>query len=484
MRPTECPAWPARRTLAMSNVRLLCLFGAFHFSIALISAADATALAVRDRYLLLDSRVIERTENAELRLGTVTKHPQNPLFKEDQPWEVRFDNLYANLAFDESAQLYRCWYSPFIVDPSVNETPPAQRATSHYKPHDREMGLCYATSRDGLMWEKPALGLIEFNGSKANNLVARRPHGSGIFRDAQDPDPARRFKLFSRTSESVRKMSVAFSPDGLKWSEPILCPEINVPGDTHNNAFWSPELGKYVGITRLKTDQRLVGRTESPDFIHWTKAVEVLRGDRENQTYAMPVFRHAGVYLGLLAMFNTKTDRTHCELAWSPDTVTWHRILPGKALIPAANQPGAYDWGCVYPAAVPVVLKDGIRLYYGASNGPHTDWRDGFLALATLRPDGFAGYTPTVETRPAIVITQALKANGKALRITADVTPGGWVKASLIDAAGKVLVDGPRLTATTTDGAAADATAVLNQSVRVQLEIQKATVFSFAFAPN
>ena len=28
-----------------------------------------------------------------------------------------------------------------------------------------------------------------------------------------------------------------------------------------------------------------------------------------------------------------------------------------------------------------------IRLYYGASNGTHNGWRDGFLALATLRPD-------------------------------------------------------------------------------------------------
>lgn len=146
----------------------------------------------------------------------------------------------------------------------------------------------------------------------------------------------------------------------------------------------------------------------SADFIHWTKAVEVLRGDRTNQTYAMPVFRHAGVYLGLLAIFNTQTDRTHCELAWSADTVAWHRIQPGTPLIPTATRRDAYDWGCVYPAAVPVVRENEIRLYYGASNGPHTNWRDGFLALATLRPDGFAGWTPQNETKPAVVLTRPL----------------------------------------------------------------------------
>src|SRR5204863_593439 len=140
-------------------------------------------------------------------------------------------------------------------------------------------------------------------------------------------------------SDKVKTMATAFSSDGLHWSSQILCPEIQVPGDTHNHAFWSPELCKYVSITRLKTDQRLVARTESADFIHWSKAVEVLRGDKLHQTYAMPVFRYAGVYLGLAMMFDTKTDRVSCELAWSPDTIAWERIDPGQPLIPNSERP-------------------------------------------------------------------------------------------------------------------------------------------------
>ncbi len=450
---------------------------------ATLSAAEILPLPARENYLLLDSRIVERSENAELRVGTVTKHPRNPLFKEDQPCEVRFDNLYANVWFDPEAKLYRCWYSPFIVDPAVKETPLSQRASVRYRPHGREMGICYATSRDGLSWEKPRLGLVEFEASKANNLVVRGPHGAGVFRDSRDPDPARRFKLFARASDSVRQMAVAFSPDGLRWSPRTLCPEINVPGDTHNNAFWSPELNKYVGITRMKTNQRLVARTESPDFIHWTKAVEVLRGDVVNQTYAMPVFRHAGVYLGLLVIFNTQTDRTHCELAWSPDTVAWHRIQPGIPLIANGDQREAYDWGCVYPAAGPVFSEHEIRLYYGASNGPHTNWRDGFLALATLRPDGFAGYSPVDGAKPAVLVTSPLKPSGATLRLTADVAAGGWVKATLLDATGKVLISGERLTATTTGGLAVKLTQPPGQTVRVRLEAQRATLYSFRFAP-
>ena len=76
------------------------------------------ALPGRDRYLLLDSRIVANTENAKLVLGNVQKHKGNPLFEEDKPWEKRFDNLYANVIYDEEEQIFKCWYSPFIIDNS------------------------------------------------------------------------------------------------------------------------------------------------------------------------------------------------------------------------------------------------------------------------------------------------------------------------------------------------------------------------------
>ena len=54
------------------------------------------------------------------------------------------------------------------------------------------MGICYATSRDGISWDKPELGLVDYEGSTANNIVWRGggntkeqwggPHGTGILR--------------------------------------------------------------------------------------------------------------------------------------------------------------------------------------------------------------------------------------------------------------------------------------------------------------
>ena len=74
------------------------------------------------KFLLLDNRIIERTENVKLEVGKVKKHPSNPLFKEEKDWEMRFDNLYANVIYDKEEKIYKCWYSPFIIDsPSKNK---------------------------------------------------------------------------------------------------------------------------------------------------------------------------------------------------------------------------------------------------------------------------------------------------------------------------------------------------------------------------
>lgn len=464
-----------RRTPSVASFLLPTLF------LALLALPVLGAPPAGETRLLLDDRLIERVENARLTVGTVRKHPANPLFREDRPWEVRYDNLYPNVIYDPVQRLYRCWYSPFIIDESVSTTPREQYATVNYAPKmKREMGVCYATSRDGLVWEKPELGLVEFNGSKANNLVMRGPHGSGVFQDAHDADPARRFKML------FQGMNVAFSPDGVHWGEPLPCPEIVARGDTHNQALWVEEQHQYVGITRLSDGQRLVGRTTSPDFVHWTKAVEVMRGDKENQTYAMSVFRAGQVFLGLAMIYRKEPDRVHCELAWSPDTITWHRIEQGTPFIPLSEKPGDYDWGCVYAAVAPIVMKNGdVRIYHSASNGKHTNWRDGFFCLSMLRPDGWAGYKPAEPEKPGIVLTKAISATaGDLLRLTADAE-GGSVVVTILDEAGREIGRSKPITANVTRAAVEweggnPFAALAGKAVRVRFELSRAAVYAFS----
>ena len=466
-------------------------------SLAAFAAKPSLAFAPpafeRDRYLLIDARIVEQTENVKLSLGKVQKHGRNPLFAEDKPWEKRFDNLYGNVIYDEQAHIYKCWYSPFIVDLSALGMGLEDRLTQKYKvPRNREMGICYATSQDGLVWDKPALGLVEFDGSSANNIVWRGakstgqdwydPHGAGIFKDINDPDPKRRYKAFFKG----KLLSVGFSADGIHWSPAVPCPEANVRGDTHNNAFWAPTLGHYVGITREWGEQfgRQVARTTSTDFVDWTNAEIVLEGLEKNlQTYAMPVFYHAGIYLGLLAIHDQEADRVWTELTWSPDTETWYRVSPGTPLVPNGEETGAYDWGCVYACATPVFLENEIRLYYGGSDGYHFGWRNGYFCLATLRPDGFAGYE-TNKDQPGIITTKPIIAQGSNLRINADIESSGSVMVTILNNDQSSLAESALVEETGSDvevrwrgGAHLEKGA----EIRLRFELRDAKLYSFSF---
>jgi len=430
-------------------------------------------------HLLLDDRNVARVQNAVLRVGSPAKHPKNPLFGEEHPWEVMFNNLYPNVIFDSDAGLYKAWYSMFVVDSAYAETTPAERQPGTYmqRVRVRRDGLGYAVSRDGIKWEKPMLRKVTWKGAPSN-LVARDVHGAGVLLDQVERDPARRYKMFCRGGS----MSVRFSPDGLHWGAYIPCPEINAAGDTHNNTVWSSELQRYVGFTRLwQGPTRVVGRTESRDYIHWTRATEVLRGKRLFDVYSMPVIQYGNIYIGLPAIFDEQSDRVHTELAWSPDTIHWHRIAPGRPLIANAQEKGAYDWGTVY-ASRPIVTQDGVRIYYGGCNSGHFDWRDGFLCLATLRPDGFAGFEPSDSEHAARVETPPLPFSSR-LCITADAQ-GGSITVSAVDSDGGILATSEPVSTDLTDEPVCWTVPVnleeLNgRPLSLRFEIRNARLYSF-----
>ena len=91
------------------NHHFSCIFFFAILSLLSISSFARSTELPRDRFLLLDSRLIEKTDNAKLTVGTATKHKANPLFGEDKPWEKRFDNLYGNVIYDADAKIYKCW---------------------------------------------------------------------------------------------------------------------------------------------------------------------------------------------------------------------------------------------------------------------------------------------------------------------------------------------------------------------------------------
>ncbi|MEX2215180.1 MAG: hypothetical protein WD768_13685 [Phycisphaeraceae bacterium] len=450
---------------------------------------QAEKAITQDRFLLLDSRIIATTENAKLEVGTVTKHKANPLFTEDKPWEMRFDNLYGNVIYDQNDKIYKCWYSPFTQDRSAKGMSLQQRQQKYNSGPGRTMSICYATSKDGIAWEKPELDLVDYKGSKANNIIWTGPHGAGIFKDAHETDSQRRYKLV------MQGVKTSTSSDGLHWATAEKQDAIGGRGDTHNNAFWAPTLDRYVLISRSMMDipesdgkkggrARVVSRSESPDFKTWTKAEDIIKPDvYELQPYAMSVFYHAGVYIGILAIHHQPpVDRVWPELAWSIDTKTWHRVSEGTPLIPLAEKPLDYDYGCIYACITPIIGDGEIRIYYGASDYLHFGWRTGSLALATLRPDGFAGYVQESPDKPTVITTTAIAYANQTIRLSADIAEGGSIAVSILDPNGKALSNAEVVRATVTDGHLKLNKPITLKTIRLRFELKNAKLYSFSLA--
>ncbi len=102
------------------------------------------------------------------------------MIKPDRPWEGYLALEPGAVIWDEEEQIFKMWYNTL---------------GTHKRPYIEDY-LCYATSKDGVSWEKPDLGLVEFRGSKKNNIFLKWSLWSHcVIKDAGDPDPQRRYKL-------------------------------------------------------------------------------------------------------------------------------------------------------------------------------------------------------------------------------------------------------------------------------------------------
>ena len=413
---------------------LFCLLVSSLFILIQGSKANAQELLREEprKHLVIDPRLIHTAQNAKRVLGMPEKATENPLFQADRPWENSLNNLYPNVLWDEQEKLFKLWYKCVLADKEA-----IAKMDKPSTVHDVGWYLLYSTSRDGIRWEKPDLGLHTFEGTGETNIVARDCPNVGVFKDLHDPDANRRYKMVSDVG--LGKPQVRFSADGIHWGDVQIINGFGPKnGDTHNNAFWDEKLGRYLWFTKLYLGERTMARFESTDFLNWKNTGMVLRSNisegRTSQTYCMTPFRFGSGWLAYVMMYHPGKDRSvDCELAWSPDSVRWERVIPGQALIPRGAK-GSYDSECIYAMAGPPIVKDGkIMIYYGGDDFPHTGWKRHCLpCLARLPMDRFVGYEPEDKTRPATFFTTKLRVTDEPLRITADAK-GGSIRIAVID---------------------------------------------------
>lgn len=154
-----------------------------------------------------------------------------------------------------------------------------------YRP-EGEDNIALATSTDGVTWEKPSLGLVEYDGSTDNNIVigGLPPHPGGtVLFDPRDPDPARRYKYLTAYNVddkpdtlTAEGLVVYTSPDGIHFQkhDVQLAPFIH---DSQAVLLWDPYIGKYTAYLRGSDEPlfphggRKVVRLETDDILKpWT----------------------------------------------------------------------------------------------------------------------------------------------------------------------------------------------------------------------
>jgi hypothetical protein len=247
--------------------------------------------------------------------------------------------------------------------------------------------LCYATSNDGVHWEKPELGLVEYNGSKKNNICqldAPTFYASGaVLYEPEDPDPNRRFKLAYEAGVPVRaedlghhprmRLHVAFSPDGLRWKNSPKNPVgpfqemtcvTKFRGLYYVNGHVETNAHSKVGGRRLDTfvseDFELwspcaaLGLDRSPDLTGPSTAEQGKNAEGEQIHMGAALWNRGNVFVAIYGQWHGhfSGDRRLAVIdlgfALSHDALHFYEPIPGFRYIAAEEQPESTK--AVFPA--------------------------------------------------------------------------------------------------------------------------------------
>jgi hypothetical protein len=264
------------------------------------------------RELFVDSDLTEALSGgAEQRLHCA--EPREIVLDLCRPWE---GNKCSYVTVFRDGEVFRMYYQAWSV--SLEKT---GKGNDGRALKSGLKSLCYAESHDGLHWERPALGIVEYEGSTENNIVwagadESRRGVSGVtpFRDTNpDCQPEQQYKAVGAAGYAVEDGLYALSsPDGLHWSlmrdEPILQQGRDGTFDSQNQAFWDAERGEYRVYFRgfagggFETGMRAIKTSTSPDFLHWSEPEWLAYpGAPEEQLYTNQVMsypRAPHIYVG------------------------------------------------------------------------------------------------------------------------------------------------------------------------------------------
>jgi hypothetical protein len=382
-------------------------------------------------HLLLDDFYVKEQTGLKLQPNSPRDlSPERPLLRAERDWEgIALIHRCTPVLYDRTEKLFKSWYA--CEDHRI----PAGPAKIQRR-------WAYAVSTDGVSWERPNLGLVEYNGSKSNNIVrlenilAAGALLQNVVRDDRDPDPRRRFKSIGLDRHDLRPgeitwtgpngpdkwyaemgskigcgIFVGYSPDGLRWTlKEGWGASAALIADGSALHGYDPNINKWVmwQRPRLMPKFRCYGMSVSDDFENWTFPEDVLAPDEmdpsgmEIDSLVSAAAPDAG-YVGL-ATFNGYEGKGFSaagnlpQLVFSRDGRQWTRVDRQPYMM---STPGSWNEACMLPLT-PVQVGDEVYIYYYGKNGKY--WGDPLpngkgivtsaLGVAKLPRDRWASRTP------------------------------------------------------------------------------------------
>ncbi len=483
------------------------------------------------RELFVDDYLIDRLEGkASLMLHH--PQPQEVSLVHDAPWEGSGSGYHSIF---QDGDKYRMYYKAWHLDVAPGKV----------KTDTHPLLCCYAESSDGVRWVKPELGLHEFAGSKANNIViasgtiGKTKVDAGhpaVFKDENPSAPAdARYKAIVRSSGAKGVLAMK-SPDGIHFSlmseEPILT---DGAFDSQNLAFWDTASGQYRAYWRsfnagapagdaagAKT-YRAIRTATSQDFLHWENQSDLTYVDSPiEQLYTnqiKPYYRAPHLLIGFPTRYidrgwsdsmRSLPEREHREMRSSASprygtAVTEGLFMASRDCVqfkrwneaflrPGIERPGSWNYGQQYLAWHLVETKSALE---GAPNelslyASESYWTgdSSILRRYTLRLDGFV--SASAPLAGGELVTRPLSFSGKRMLLNFASSAAGDVRVEIQDAAGNPLpgflldecppVFGDSLERQVTWKNGGDVGSLAGKPVRLRFLLRDADLYAFQFA--
>jgi hypothetical protein len=426
------------------------------FLLPFLSNAQLPIVIENRLELFIDSHIMEKFEEMEVRLGTPVSG--GIALKFNEPWERRFSGGYVSVLTD--GKLFRIYYR----GEGEGQGAPGQVT-------------CYAESKDGIHWVKPKLGLFKVKGSANNNVVMKgnhqqSTHNLSVLFDARTGVPDdERFKAVGGVASSIRPGRGLYryvSADGIHWKRYKDSTALFIDGygmDSQNVLAWLPEENLYAiylrtwtgdkpGDKTLLKGMRTIARSVSEDFIHWSEPVPMQFGDSPAENLytnaTQPYFRAPHILISMPFRFSpdSKVLSDKEMESMDIDKTMWKGVSDAvlmssrggniyeRKFLESFVRPGNDQRNWAARSTIPAlgIIPTGqneisffLTRAYGTS--------DCYLERMKLRVDGFASlHTGYIE---GAGISKPVVLRGKNFKINYSASSIGYIYVVLLDETGK-----------------------------------------------